>query len=206
MRMPRQPPPALPLGRDRPEFARIFALALSLRPTVEGRYLHWDELRHRPPPEGYSHEEWWQALKVQRRGASREVPGLLSTDHEPFSYGVVPPMEAQLHQLSLQAGGTVRMPSQVSSDTRDQYIIRSLVEEAITSSQLEGAVTTREVAREMLRSGRRPRAASRSLAWDSRAARIRSCIPSAGALRVPSSRGGTALRRTPVRGRDTARR
>ena len=157
MRMPRQPPPALPLGEDRLEFARIFALALSLPPTVEGHYLHWDELRHRPPPEGYSHEEWWRALKLQRRGTSREVPGLLSTSHEPFSYSVVPPMEAQLHQLSLQAGGTVRMPSQVSSDTRDQYIIRSLVEEAITSSQLEGAVTTREVAREMLRSGRQPR-------------------------------------------------
>ena len=35
-------------------------------------------------------------------------------------------------------------------------MIRSLMEEAITSSQLEGAVTTREVAKEMLRTGRNP--------------------------------------------------
>ncbi len=35
--------------------------------------------------------------------------------------------------------------------------MRSLIEEAITSSQLEGAVTTRQVAKEMLRSGRPPR-------------------------------------------------
>ena len=23
------------------------------------RYLHWDELRHRPAPQGLSHEQWW---------------------------------------------------------------------------------------------------------------------------------------------------
>ncbi len=40
--------------------------------------------------------------------------------------------------------------------TRDQYLISSLIHEAITSSQLEGAVTTREAAKEMIRSGRKP--------------------------------------------------
>ena len=34
---------------------------------------------------------------------------------------------------------------------------RGLIEEALSSSQLEGASTTRVVARQMLRSGRRPR-------------------------------------------------
>jgi Fic family protein len=36
-------------------------------------------------------------------------------------------------------------------------VINSLIEEAITSSQLEGAATTRKVAKEMLRTGRKPR-------------------------------------------------
>jgi Fic family protein len=40
--------------------------------------------------------------------------------------------------------------------TRDRYIQSSLIEEAITSSQLEGASTTREKAKELLRSGRVP--------------------------------------------------
>jgi Fic family protein len=40
---------------------------------------------------------------------------------------------------------------------RDRYIINSLIEESITSSQLEGAATTMRVAKEMLRSGRVPR-------------------------------------------------
>jgi len=37
------------------------------------------------------------------------------------------------------------------------------MEEAITSSQLEGAVTTREVAKEMIRTGRKPRDTSEQM-------------------------------------------
>jgi len=49
------------------------------------------------------------------------------------------------------------MPDQVTSpETRDRYIVNSLIEEAITSSQLEGAVTTRAIAKEMIRTSRAP--------------------------------------------------
>ena len=45
----------------------------------------------------------------------------------------------------------------VNVDSRNRYLVNSLIEEAITSSQLEGATTTRLVAKEMLRTGRPPR-------------------------------------------------
>ncbi len=48
-------------------------------------------------------------------------------------------------------------PLAASKEVRDRYIIRSLMEEAITSSQLEGASTTRRVAKDMLLQGRKPR-------------------------------------------------
>ena len=54
----------------------------------------------------------------------------------------------------------------LNSSTRDQYLIRSLTEEAITSSQLEGAVTTRQVAKQMLRSGREPRDVSERMIFN----------------------------------------
>ena len=44
-----------------------------------------------------------------------------------------------------------------NSDDKDRYLINALMEEAIASSQLEGAVTTRRVAKRMLREGRKPR-------------------------------------------------
>jgi Fic family protein len=45
------------------------------------------------------------------------------------------------------------------SSTRDRYIVSALMEEAIASSQLEGASTTRRVAKEMLRTSRPARTA-----------------------------------------------
>src|SRR5690606_31495143 len=41
--------------------------------------------------------------------------------------------------------------------TRDTYLFKSIVEEAITSSQLEGASTTRKVAKALIQEGRFPR-------------------------------------------------
>jgi len=49
------------------------------------------------------------------------------------------------------------MPSEVSNpETNTRYLVRSLIEEAITSSQLEGASTTHKKAIEMFRSGKPP--------------------------------------------------
>lgn len=51
------------------------------------------------------------------------------------------------------------MDEVVTSDAqaRERYLVNSLTEEAIRSSQLEGATTSRQVAKELLRSGREPR-------------------------------------------------
>ena len=51
------------------------------------------------------------------------------------------------------------MPEVVTTDdqARNHYLVSSLMEEAIRSSQLEGATTSRRVAKELLQSGREPR-------------------------------------------------
>ena len=41
--------------------------------------------------------------------------------------------------------------------SKQQYLINSLMEEAIASSQLEGAATTRQVAKKFLREGKKPK-------------------------------------------------
>jgi len=63
-----------------------------------------------------------------------------------------------LQKIDQGAGGFIRMPDQITNpEMRDQYYVNSLIQEAITSSQLEGAATTRPVAKEMIRTGRSPR-------------------------------------------------
>ena len=47
--------------------------------------------------------------------------------------------------------------------SKERYLISSLMEEAISSSQMEGAATTRKVAKEMLRKGTTPRSRSEQM-------------------------------------------
>ena len=118
-------------------------------------YLHWDELRHRPPPEGLSHEQWWLAEKLSRRPTP--LP-LLASDGQAFWFSQPPVLLQGLHQIDIQAGINAVAPEAVNTrSTRDRYLLSSLMEEAITSSQMEGAATTRDVAKEMIRSRRPPR-------------------------------------------------
>src|SRR5262245_24238200 len=43
--------------------------AVALRTKLSSRtYPHWDDLVHRTPPEGATHEEWWLAHKLGRQG------------------------------------------------------------------------------------------------------------------------------------------
>jgi Fic family protein len=137
--------------------ARLMTILLQIsEPTVEGKYLHWDKLRYRKPPQGLSVDDWWLGLKF-RRARTRTVP-LRGVDARPFSFLLVDPLPECLHHIDSQARGGLQAPEPIMNpETKDQYLLRSLLDEAITSSQLEGASTTREVAKDMIREGRRPR-------------------------------------------------
>jgi len=122
-----------------------------------GSYLHWDELRHRPPPPGFSHEEWWLATKLARQSGLRSLP-FRDKAARPFTYGTPDTVQALLHEVDRNAAGQIQIPELVTTpQNRNRYIVRSLMEEAITSSQLEGAATTHEVAKDMLQRRRKPR-------------------------------------------------
>ncbi|MGB5456345.1 MAG: Fic family protein [Gammaproteobacteria bacterium] len=125
-------------------------------PLYKGQYLHWDQLRHRSPPAKLTPEAWWAGIKIARRAFYIQLP-LQDKDGQPVKFGIPAPVLRALYEIDSQAPGSVAMPGAlVSSDDRDRYLVSSLIEEAITSSQLEGAATTREVAKAMLRSGRSP--------------------------------------------------
>ncbi|HDJ86051.1 MAG TPA: Fic family protein [Chromatiales bacterium] len=155
MKIPLSPPP---MERLLSELLRRGPDAVhAADPLVSGRYLHWDELRHRPPPEGLSHEDWWAGIKLARAGLLKVLP-FRDKHGGPMRFGMPDPVLRALHNIDRRAAGSLSMESPVvSGEDRDRYLVSSLIEEAITSSQLEGAATTREEAKAMLRSGRRPR-------------------------------------------------
>jgi len=155
-RLPHKPPSLQELVERCGGLEEALPLLTRLATVVEGdRYLHWDELRHRPPPQGLSHEQWWLAEKLSRR---RTPLPLLASDGQPFWFSQPPLLLQGLHDIDRQAGASVVAPEAVTTrSTRDRHLLSSLMEEAITSSQMEGAATTRDVAKAMIRSRRPPR-------------------------------------------------
>jgi Fic family protein len=157
MKRPKQPKPFFQILAEaqREDFERL--VGQQVGPLVTGRYLHWDELRHRTPPEELSHDLWWLGIKLARNALAQPLP-LLDKSGKPFTFGVPESVQIDLHHVDQDAAGQIRAPSEVTTpERRDSYLLRSLIEEAVTSSQLEGASTTRRVAVDMLREGRKPR-------------------------------------------------
>lgn len=132
-------------------------LQRGIGPEVGGVYDHWDHVRHLTPPEGLDAESWWAGIKLARAGLERPVP-LADKQGRSFTLSLTGSMQRQLHFLDREAAGAIQASGLVDEDTtRKRYLMRSLIEEAMTSSQLEGASTTRQIAKEMLSTGRAPR-------------------------------------------------
>ena len=121
-----------------------------------GKYRHWDTLRHLKPPSDLTVEEWcWPSSSPGP--PQREFP-LTDSAGKPFTYAMTDGALESLHYITQHASGEIAMPEVVtaSESARRHYLVNSLIEEAIRSSQLEGASTSRVVAKEMIRSGRPP--------------------------------------------------
>jgi Fic family protein len=159
MKKPVPPPPIdeilKRLGEE--DNQRLITVLSRVRDTQFEQYLPWDKLRYKTPPEGLSSEEWWVTIKLARASSSRRLP-LFAADGTPFSYTLPDDILRMTEEISRRASGVIALPEPVTNPaTRDRYVVNSLIEEAIRSSQLEGASTSRKVAKEMIRSGRRPR-------------------------------------------------
>jgi Fic family protein len=123
-----------------------------------GQYLHWDKLRHLEHPRGFDDREWWLRIKLARIADMRVLP-LRGPDDLEFTYCLPDQVLRHLHHIDQRLAGEISMDGVVTSEreARRRFLVNSRMEEAIRSSQLEGAATTRQVAQEMLRSGRDPR-------------------------------------------------
>src|SRR6266508_3670171 len=77
-------------------------------------YLSWDDLRYRRPPEGYTPEEWWLAVKIARQGMHRPLP-LLDEDERPFLYALPDELLRETEFISANASGNIALPEVVTN-------------------------------------------------------------------------------------------
>lgn len=111
----------------------------------KNRYLHWDKLRHLDTPDNFkNNKDYWFFIKSSRLSQYK----ILSFT-EDFAYILTDDIQQNLHDIDTQMRG--RIEAKTFNQDQEKYIIGSLIEEAISSSQLEGASTTRKVAKDMLK-------------------------------------------------------
>ena len=136
----------------------ILALAGGL---ADPRYRSWEYyFRAEPVPVGLTREAWWYAVRSVRAATARPTPFTMK-DGTRLTFNLPDVLLSVNEEIVAQARGQVELPGEVAAEaTRDRYLINSLYEEAITSSQMEGASTTRRDAKKMLREKRRPRTLS----------------------------------------------
>jgi Fic family protein len=115
------------------------------------RYLFWDELKFRVEDPERRNAIWalMKFLRVMRYERAKIAKLVLS-------YSFIPEIVKGLHTIDRYLSGTIQIHNKTIR-MEQSYIINSLMEEAIASSILEGAATTRKAAKEMLRKGRKPK-------------------------------------------------
>lgn len=151
----KRPPPAS-------QHFELPSLTLLADPQVEtalqkarARHWHYDRFRHAILPPGVSREMLWNYVRLQRSLELQKLP-LRDEKGTPFRVCVPPDAGRLLSQIDRQTGGAI-LSDTPDLPSREQFVVSSLMEEAISSSLLEGAQTTRVLAKQMLRDGRSPR-------------------------------------------------
>ena len=159
MKIPEQAPDWRKILKENQDFIidRPNSLELVIK-KANSEYLYWDKFKYQPLPENISPEKAWASLKLSRRMREVKSIPLQDTEEKNFMYWVPDSAQRALHFLDQNTAGQILVDEQaMHSEEKQRYVLKSIMEEAITSSQLEGAATTRVVAKEMLRSGREPR-------------------------------------------------
>lgn len=125
---------------------------------VNETFEYWDTIKYKRCPEGCTPQQLWTYVKAARVKSMMSVWG---------KYGITLTLTNQMqrmcHEIDMNWGGSWGTDSIIGDENKEQYLVGSLMEEAIYSSQMEGAAITRKVAKEMLRKKMTPKDKSQQM-------------------------------------------
>lgn len=128
---------------------------------INENYEYWNTVKYQKIPSSFSPEKLWACVKASRIGNS-----FLVWDRYGVNISITNHMQRICHELDMNFGGSWGNSSLIPEENKNQYLISSLMEEAISSSQMEGASTTRKVAKEMLQKKMTPRDKSQQMIFN----------------------------------------
>ena len=133
------------------------SLSILIDKINEG-YEYWDTVKYKKCPKNLSSKKLWAYVKASR------VRNMISVwDKYGIKFGITNQMQRLCHEFDMNFGGYWGASSIISEENKERYLVSSLMEEAIFSSQMEGAATTRRVAKDMLRKKMTPKDKSQQM-------------------------------------------
>lgn len=130
----------------------------SLLEPINERYLYWSEVKYKKRPKNLSAEELWALVIL-----SRQMLGVYIWPKYNVLVTVTNQMQRLCHYFDMNFGGSWGNGAVIPDQDREKYLVSSLIEEAISSSQMEGASTTRRVAKDMLQKNIAPKTHSEKM-------------------------------------------
>jgi len=125
--------------------------------SINDEYLYWDKIKYKNKE--FTPEELWTAVKTERWLRSSK----LAFGSYTFSFMTTDYIQKSLHTFDLNIGGSLGSNINIADTDKTKYLISSIMEEAISSSQMEGAATTRKKAKEMLQKELKPKSKSEQM-------------------------------------------
>ena len=108
------------------------------------KYYHWDELQYHC--DDGSRKDLWLLMKISRRQSSYKV-NICGID---FYYSNRLDFQKILHDIDRKSPNDMGLEKSGDRNSDIRFVISSLMEESIASSQMEGAAVTRKDAKKML--------------------------------------------------------
>ncbi len=122
----------------------------------KGRYLHWEELRFREPPEELDPLSHW-AITRHARYVRAQPTLFFDKQKNPFVLVQTDHIARNLHEIDSETRGSVQFSGgPPKSQDAERFLVKSLIEEPFNSSLLEGAATTRDQAVRLIRENKAP--------------------------------------------------
>ena len=121
-------------------------------------YEYWDKVKYKKLPEGFTPQMLWTHVKASRLRSMMPV-----WEKYGINLCITSQMQRLCHEFDMKFGSFWEVEGEAQSAEKKYYLSSSLMEEAIYSSIMEGASTTRVVAKDMLRKKKSPQNKSQQM-------------------------------------------
>jgi Fic family protein len=130
----------------------------AIEKTEFPEYLHWKDIKYKNwiPESIKSKKDFWAAVKFFRKVRQTQTQ-IKDSSQRNFTWIKLNHYERMTHEIDIDMSKYLLNFPNMNEGERQKYQMQGIIEEAIASSQLEGAHTTRKVAKKMIQEKRKPR-------------------------------------------------